>query len=72
MSGTKKHDVWIDAACLHVKKGGLIFKIKHGDNVFGTLKVSDTRIWWMPKNKKENNGKTWDEFDKLWQNGGAK
>ena len=58
-----KHEVWIDAACLHVKKGGLIFKIKEGEEMVGTLKVSDARVWWMPKNKKEDKGMLWSEFN---------
>lgn len=67
-----KSDVWIDAACLHVKKGGLIFKVKRADAMIGTLKVSDTRIWWTPKDKKAGAGKTWEEFGALWEEGGAK
>lgn len=59
-----KHDVWIDAACLHIEKGGLTIKVNQGKSRIGTLKVSDTRIKWMPKNKKENAGITWDEFNK--------
>ena len=59
-----KHDVWIDAACLHIEKGGLTIKVNQGKSRIGTLKVSDTRIKWMPKNKKENSGMMWEEFNR--------
>ena len=60
-----KHDVWIDAACLHIEKGGVTIQVNQGKSRIGTLKVSDTRIKWMPKNKKENAGMTWEEFNEL-------
>lgn len=49
--------------CLHVKKGDLIFKIKEGEEMVGTLKVSDTRVCWAPKNEKEDKGMLWPEFN---------
>ena len=60
-----KHDVWIDAACLHIEKGGLTIKVNQGKSRIGTLKVSDTRIWWTPKGKKEDKGMTWEKFNEL-------
>ena len=60
-----KHDVWIDAACLHIERGGLTIKVNQGKSRIGTLKVSDTRIWWMPKGKKEDKGMTWEKFNEL-------
>ena len=58
-----KHDVWIDESCLHVKKGGLVIKVKYADKIVGTLKVSDTRVWWTPNGSQVGKGLTWAEFD---------
>jgi hypothetical protein len=39
---SEKHDVWIDEACLHLKKGGVTIKINKGKIRIGTLKVTNT------------------------------
>ena len=62
---SEKHDVWIDEACLHLKRGGIVIKINKGKTRIGTLKVTDTRIFWMPKNQQTNKGMKWCEFDSL-------
>jgi hypothetical protein len=62
---SEKHDVWIDEACLHLKKGGVTIKINKGKIRIGTLKVTNTRIFWMSKNQQPDKGMKWSEFDSL-------
>lgn len=60
-----RHDVWVDAACLHVEKGGLTIKVNNAEVRVGTLKVTDTHISWMPNGKRTAKRLTWTEFSDL-------
>ena len=57
-----RHDVWIDNACLHVGKRGLVIKVKEEKDTKGTLKVTDTHVIWVPKNKVKGYKLTWSAF----------
>jgi len=57
-----RHEVWIDATCLHLGKKGVSFKVKSDDSILGTLCVTDTHVTWKTKGKKNSKGLTWRKF----------
>ena len=58
-----RHEVWIDTACLHVGKEGVTFKVKNDGETIGTLKITDTHVYWAPKGKRlDKSGMPWSKF----------
>ena len=57
-----RHEVWINAACLHLGKEGVTFKVKATDGIVGTLVVTDSHVTWKPKGSKNAKGMTWHKF----------
>ena len=61
------HKVIMKAPGLELSKTDVMFEIKKGDNMFGTITISKGAIEWRPANHQKKRRMTWSQFDKAFR-----
>ncbi len=60
-----KHEVKLQTSCLHVQRSGLELSITQDGACFGTIKTSDGKIEWCPKDEQNGIGLSRNQFDDM-------